>query len=520
MTRHARALAFTTACAVLGAADALAARETIRVGSKRFPENRLLAEIMAQALEAATDLTVERRVNLGGTQIAHAALVQGEIDLYPEYTGTGWAVVLNERDAVRDPLRVYLHVQREYESRFELTWLDPFGFSNGYALAVRTDVADRLGLETISDLAGAGESLVFGLSHEFLEREDGFAGLAPAYGLDLPNVRGMDHGLAFQAIDEGVIDVIDAWTTDGKLLRYDVRLLEDDRRFFPPYDCAPVARMETLARHPEIEPTLVRLAFSLSSRRMQELNHRVEVEKRSYEEVARGFLVEERWMAADGASAGAVPIRARGFLAFFWHRRAETLQLLLEHLYLTAVAVLLAAAVALPLGVLLTRVEIAAGPVIGLCGVLQTVPSLALLAFMLPVFGLGTGSALAALFLYALLPIVRNTYAGVRSVDAELVLAARAIGLYDRQILLLVQLPLATRTIMAGVRTSAVISVGVATLAAFIGAGGLGDPIVTGLQLDDTNLILSGAVPAALLAVAVDLALGRAEGRLAPRGSP
>ncbi|MDE0396088.1 MAG: ABC transporter permease [Gammaproteobacteria bacterium] len=193
---------------------------------------------------------------------------------------------------------------------------------------------------------------------------------------------------------------------------------------------------------------------------------------------------------------------------------------MLEHLSLTAIAVSLAILLSVPLGILLTRSEPVAAPVIGAIGVIQTIPSLALLAFMIPLpfLGLGARSAITALFLYALLPIVRNTYTGIREVDAELLDAGRGMGLSPGQILFRVELPLAMRTIMAGVRTSTVISIGVATLAAFIGAGGLGDPIVTGLQLNDTYLILSGALPAALLAIVVDFLLGRVEHRLIPRG--
>ena len=209
-----------------------------------------------------------------------------------------------------------------------------------------------------------------------------------------------------------------------------------------------------------------------------------------------------------------------GFWPFLWSRRGETMVLVGEHLWLTAIAVALAMLVAVPLGIALTRNESLATPVLGAVGVIQTIPSLALLAFMIPFPGLGLGarSAIAALFLYALLPIVRNTYTGIREVDGDLIEAGRGMGLTDRQILLKVELPLATRTIMAGLRTATVISIGIATLAAFIGAGGLGDPIVTGLQLNDSFLILSGAIPAAILALVVDFGLGRLERVLIPRG--
>jgi osmoprotectant transport system permease protein len=192
----------------------------------------------------------------------------------------------------------------------------------------------------------------------------------------------------------------------------------------------------------------------------------------------------------------------------------------MQHMWLTAMAVLLAIAVAVPLGIYLTRNERLSPGVLAAAGVVQTVPSLALLAFMIPIPGLGLGarSAIAALFLYAVLPIIRNTYTAIKEVDADLLEAARGMGLKSGQILRRVELPLATRTIMAGIRTATVISIGIATLAAFIGAGGYGDPILTGLQLNDVPLILSGAIPAALLALVVDFILARVENRLVPRG--
>jgi osmoprotectant transport system substrate-binding protein/osmoprotectant transport system permease protein len=298
-------------------------------------------------------------------------------------------------------------------------------------------------------------------------------------------------------------------------------LLQDDRHFFPPYDAAPVARMDMLQRHPEVADVLEELSFRIDDAQMRRLNHRVEAGGGDFAKVAHDLLVEEGLLDPSQArpQGGGGP-EELGLAAFFWNNRAATVQRIGEHLLLTAMAVLLAILVSIPLGIGLTRREQLAAPVLGATGVIQTVPSLALLAFMIPVPGLGLGarSAVAALFLYALLPIVRNTYTGIREVDPDLVEAARAMGLTDGQILWHVQLPLATRTIMAGIRTSTVISIGVATLAAFIGGGGLGDPIVTGLQLDNINMVLSGAIPAALLALLVDGGLGRLERRLVPKG--
>ncbi len=506
--------ALAALCAMLTAGPAAAA--DLVVGSKNFTENRILAEMMAQLIEAHTDLEVERRTNLGGTMVVFAALQSGDIDLYPEYTGTGWAIVL-KRQGTRDALETYVTVAREYQARYGLIWLSPFGFENSYAIAVRDDVADRLSLRRISDLTPHLSTLRLGLSHEFLRREDGWPGLARAYQFPAAATpTGMEHGLAYEAIDSGRIDIVDTWTTDGKLARFDVTVLEDDHQFFPPYDCAPVIRQGTLAAHPEVGPLLARLAFKIDNRRMQRINALVEAEGLSFAAAAHRFLDEAGLLQA-GAAAKSAPTPA----AAPTPTGTPLAQLLLTHVWLTFLALLLAALGGIPLGLWLTRHPRFAGPVIGATGVIQTVPSLALLAFMIPIPGLGLGSrsAVLALFLYALLPIVRNTYTGVTEVDADIVDAARGMGLTDRQRLVLVELPLASRTIMAGIRTSAVIGIGIATLAAFIGAGGLGDPIITGLQLNDTAMVLRGAVPAALLAVVADVALGLVERRLAPPGT-
>lgn len=489
----------------------------IVVGSKEAAESRILAEIMAQTIAAHTGLPVRLADGLGGTLLVFSALRAGEIDLYPEYTGTGWSVVL-QRTGTADPLTTYATVADAFRRQHDLHWLSPFGFSNSYALAVPRPLAEELGLRTISDLLPHASTLAAGFSHEFLRREDGWPGLAAAYGLSFASVRGIQHGLALAALENGDLQVVDAWTTDGKLLRYDVTVLEDDEGFFPPYHGAPLVRGELLARHPEVGDALALLAFRLGQARMQHLNAQVELHGHSFRDVARTFLLEEGLLEDDGrAVEAAAPGGRRGdLLAFVRSRVGVTLRLAGEHLLLTLAAVLAAIAVAVPLGIGLTRRPALARGVLGAAGVVQTIPSLALLAALLPLLGLGAAPALVALFLYALLPIVRNTTTGIREVDPDLVKAARGMGLTDGQVLRLVELPLATHTIMAGVRTATVISIGVATLAAFVGAGGLGEPIVTGLALDSPRLVLAGALPAAALAIVVDLLLERVETALSP----
>ncbi|MBK04424.1 MAG: amino acid ABC transporter permease [Deltaproteobacteria bacterium] len=492
----------------------------IAIGSKNFTENRLLAEIMAQLIEAHTDIKVKRKPNLGGTLVVFKALRSKHIDIYPEYTGTGWSIQLRKKTKVRDGLQAYSTVSFAFRRKFGLRWLSPFGFNNSYALAMSEKKANKLNIKSISDLLPHAKTLRVGVSHEFLKREDGYIGLSKFYGLKLSNIRGMEHGLAYEALRSGRIDVVDTWTTDGKLSKFKVRMLRDDRHFFPPYDAAPLVREDTLKKYPKLSPLLNKLAFRLPDKKMQQLNAKVE-NGGSFAKVAQDFLRSEKLLGKGVKVIVDNGARKKGFLTFIVARRAETMKLVGQHLYLTFVAVLLAILFSVPLGIFLTRYESLSSLIMNVVGVIQTIPSLALLAFMIPIPGLGLGarSAIMALFLYALLPIVRNTYTGIKSIDPNLIEAARAIGLKDMQILWLVELPLATRTIMAGIRTATVISIGVATLAAFVGAGGLGDPIVTGLQLNDTNLILSGAVPAACLAIIGDALFGLLEKKLAPRGS-
>lgn len=496
------------------------AQDKVVIGSKTFAESRVLAELMAQMLEAHSKLDVERQYGLNGTMVCFEAIDSGQLDVYPEYTGTGVITILKRTGDFRDPLQTYLVAQRGFLKEYSLVWLSPFGFNNTYVMAVREPYALEHGLEKVSDLAKVQNEIRPGVSHEFLSRPDGFPGLSKAYGIDFPKASGIEHGLAYQAIANGKIDLIDGFSTDGELLRYKLKGLVDDKQFFPPYQAAPVVRQDLLDAHPEVADILNRLAFQVDEATMQRLNYQVQEEKIPIPEVVSSFLLDKGLIDEAQVVEGDGELKSQSFLQFMMGRWSKTLELTRQHIFLAMTSLLLAIAFGVPVGILITRYAPLSQPVLGLAGVIQTIPSIALLAFMIPVpgFGLGARSAIAALFLYALLPIIRNTYTGIQEVDQGLLEAARGMGLSDRQLLTIVELPLATNTIMAGVRTSAVINVGVATLAAFIGAGGLGDPIVTGLQLNDTPLILAGAIPAALLAIVVDQLLGLVEKVLSPKG--
>jgi osmoprotectant transport system permease protein len=480
---------------LLHGSAAVAADGVIRVGSKSFTESYILAEIAAQVIEQTGEARVERQLGLGGTGITYRAIVSGAIDLYPEYTGTLSHIILKDQGlGTAEAIRVRL-------AAFGLTISEPLGFNNTYALAVRADTADRLGLASIGDLTRHSQ-LTAVFSSGFLEREDGWPGLKRHYGLRLENVRVMEHALTYRALAAGEVDVMDVFSTDGQLERLRLRILKDDRRFFPDYSAVLLARRDMAERFPRTWARLREvLEGSLDDKRMSALNAMADLDGKSVPEVAAAFA---------GAAQPASPRRA-GMMA-------EIYALTLDHLVLVLVALTAAIIVGMPMGIAAARFRRAGQVELGAIGMLQTVPALALLVFMIPLFGIGKGPALVALSLYALLPIVRSTYAGLAAIDRHLVEIAFVLGLGKLARLVRIELPLASISIMAGIKTSAVMTVGTATLAAFIGGGGYGTLIVRGLALDDTATILAGAAPAAVMAVAFH-ALFELLDRLAiPRG--
>jgi osmoprotectant transport system permease protein len=486
------------------------------VASKPFAESFVLAEMFAQLLEAR-GFVVDRQLGLGATEIAFAALRRDQIDVYPEYTGTGLLAILGE-DPQGTSADVYRRVAAVFRERWGIRWLPPLGFENTYAIAVRPGTADSLGLSTLTDLAREGAALTAGLSPDFIGRTDGLPGLRAAYGLFPGEVRALVQAVKYQALAEGAVDVIDGYATDGQIARFGLTVLEDDRDFFPPYDAGALVSRRLAEEEPTAVAALVELSGLIDGPAMRELNRRVEVDGEDVAAVAADAL---RGLGLVGAASGdGARARASGgsFARYLWDRRTETLTETRRHLLLVLTSLAAGALVAIPLGLALERRRSVAEGTIRAVGLLQTIPSIALLAFMIPLLGIGVMPAITALFLYSLFPMVRNTYTGVRDVDASAVESARALGMTEGQLLLYVRLPLAAPVIMAGVRTAAVINVGTATLAAFIGAGGLGDPIVAGLALSDTRMILAGAVPAAVLAFAVDGLLGAAERAASPRG--
>jgi osmoprotectant transport system permease protein len=487
----------------------------IVVASKPFAESFVLAEMFAQLLEAR-GFAVDRRPGLGATEIAFEALRRGDIDVYPEYTGTGLLAILGE-DPPASRGEAYGRVASVFNERWGVRWLPPLGFENTYAIAVRPETADSLGLATLTDLARAGRTLIAGLSPDFIGRSDGLPGLRTTYGFEPEQVRALLQAIKYQALEAGEVDVIDGYGTDGQIARYGFRVLEDDRSFFPPYDAAALIGAR-LADTPGAVAALTELSGRLTESAMRELNRRVEIGGEDVADVSADALralglidVGRRSAVEDAAPRGSL-------VSYLWERRGDTLTQTRRHVLLVLLSLAAGAVVAIPLGLALERAGGTAEWVIRAVGLLQTIPSIALLAFMIPLLGIGVTPAVAALFLYSLFPMVRNTYTGVTAADPAAVDSARSLGMTEWQLLRYVRLPLAAPVIMAGVRTAAVINVGTATLAAFIGAGGLGDPIVAGLALTDTRMILSGAIPAAALALIVDGLLGVTERRVASKG--
>jgi osmoprotectant transport system permease protein len=463
---------------VTAVAASSADADPVRVGSKSFTESYVVAEIAAQVLEAAGAGPVERRVGLGGTGIAYRAVAHGSVDFYPEYTGTISRAILKDPgvesvEAIRTALRPR-----------GLTISGPLGFENTYALAVRADLARRLGLERISDLARHPE-LTGAFTSGFLEREDGWPGLRRHYDLRLASVRAIEHALAYQALASATVDVIDIFSTDGRLTRGGVVVLRDDRRFFPAYAAVLLARSDFVEREPGAWAALERaLVGRLDTPAMTRLNALADLDGRSARQVAARFLGREVTDAEERARL----LRELGTLT-------------LEHLGLVAAAVTLAVLVGLPLGILAARSALLGQAELMAVGVLQTIPALALLCFMIPLLGIGTLPALVALFLYALLPVVRATHTGLATLDRQLLEIADVVGLGGWRRLARIELPLASVNVLAGIKTAAIWTVGTATLAAFIGGGGYGTLIVRGLALDDATTILAGAIPAALMAL-------------------
>jgi len=468
---------------------------SITVGSKGFTESVILGE-MLRHLARQTGIEAHHQRQLGGTRVLWNALLSGEIDAYPEYSGT-----LLQEILVKENLQTEAELKRALAAR-GLRMTPPLGFNNTYAIGMKAELAERLKLQTISDLKNHPE-LVMGFSNEFMDRADGWPGLLQGYQLPQQNVRGLDHNLAYRGIESGTLQITDLYATDAEIAYYKLRTLEDDLNHFPVYNAVILYRADVEQRAPEVAAMFNRLAGRIDAPTMSRMNAQVKLNSEPESAVAAGFLKQTLNLDVDYQIQTA------------WQRFLKHTG---EHLVLVGISLSAAILFAVPLGILAARRKRLGSIVLGVAGILQTIPSLAMFVFMIPLLGIGGPPAIMALFLYSLLPIIRNTYAGLKDIPPAIVESAQALGLPSRARLRIVELPLATRAILAGIKTSAVINVGTASLSALIGAGGYGQPILTGIRLDDIGLILQGAIPAAVLALLVQGVFELIERGLLPKG--
>jgi len=463
--------------------------QRIVVGSKKFTESYVLGEIAKTTLQNA-GFAAEVRQGMGGTIILWQALQGGKITLYPEYTGTIDEEILKTKQPLSTDQMGALLRQRGVGMTGEL------GFNNTYALVMRRDRAAKLGIGKISDLRNHPD-LSLGLTHEFLDRQDGWAPLSARYGLQMPNVRGIDHALGYAALANGSIDLKDAYSTDARIAENDLVVLDDDLHFFSQYKAVFLYRLDMDRRAVAALETLV---GTIDEARMTRLNSEAERTK--------------NYALAAALYFGQKPVSLSNDLIGNIERWT------LRHLELVGASLFLGIIAGIPLGIRASRPGPVSNFILATSGVIQTIPSLALLALLvpLPFFGISPVTAIFALFLYSLLPIVRNTATGLQDIPTAVRESAAALGLEPHAQLWKVFLPLASRTILAGVKTSAIINVGTATLAALIGVGGLGEPIISGLNLNDYSTILQGAIPAALLALLVQFFFDGLDRVFVPKG--
>jgi len=494
-------IAFASAAVVLAA-------PTLNVGSKRFTESYILGEILKQTVQSAGETSATHSQGLGNTAIVLNALTTGSIDVYPEYTGTIAKEIL-KLDGV--PSLAELNAKL---APMGLAVAIPLGFNNTYALAMRADDARRRNIARLSDLK-AHSDVRLGLSQEFIGRADGWPGLKRTYELPFDTPRGLDHGLAYEAIAGGQVDAIDIYSTDAKLEKYGLTVLEDDRKYFPRYDAVLLYRADLPQRLPNTWAALAKLEGTIDDASMRQMNAAAELEGKDFAAVAAGFLIRQPVASKSVASA-----RVDG-LEEFWRKLfgPDFGRLTLEQLGLVFLSLGASIVIGIPLGILAAKRPTMEGLIIGATGVVQTIPSLALLAVLIPLTGrIGAVPAYIALALYALLPIVRNTHAALTQISRGMIQAAQSLGMRPGTILQEIELPLAATTILAGIKTSAVINVGTATIAAFIGAGGYGERIVTGLALNDHAMLLAGAIPAAVMALLIERGFRYGERWLIPAG--
>ena len=467
-------------------------QKKIVVGSKIFTEGYLLSELIAQKLEQKGFL-VERRFGLGGTGILFEAVASEVIDIYPEYTGTISKSLLDESETIKN---YNVLSQKLFDMGYEIS--KSFGFNNTYALAMRQDTAEKMQVSKVSHLK-AHPNLQVAFSHEFLNRQDGYPGLQQTYNLNFSNIRGIQHALAYNALSSNQIDLTDIYSTDAKVQSLGLKVLDDDLSFFTEYLPVALVKKGFKEKFPGAWASIQSLENSIDESTMINMNSKVDIDKIPYEKVIADFIQPSS------------SFQTRSLFS-------RVMQRTQEHILLVLIALFFSLLIGFPLGIIATENTILEKIILNITSLVQTIPSLALLCFLIPFFGIGEISALIALILYGLLPIVINTFTGIKNIDNKHNEVASALGLSWWESLIYIKIPIASPSILAGIKTSVIIGIGTATLSALIGAGGYGVPIMTGLALTDTSKIFEGAIPAAMMAIFANIILEQTNKILIPKG--
>ena len=489
------------------------------IGSKIFTENILLGEIIAQLLEQNYGFQITRKFNMGGTKLLFDALKTGSIDLYPEYTGTGYAMILKESKKL-SPQATYTFVQKKFLKKYQMLWSPPLGFENTYVLALRKNDSRFKNVSLNSDLEHLDFPLKIASEHEFTERKDGWKLFKQSYKLKKATILSLNPSLMYTAIDNNKVDIIVSYSTDGRIQNYQLKTLKDDKNFFPSYLASYLTTKRLIKSQPELKEAFQALEGQISPQEMRELNRQVEQLKKSLPEVASHFLLKKDLLKdiENKTKAQSLSLSQESLLSYYYKKRGYFFKILKEHLILVFTALFLALLFSFPLSLWAVYNKRVEKLLFFFVNILQTIPSMALLGALIPFLGIGFTPAITALFIYSLLHLIRNIFEGIKNIDSHSVEVSAGIGLNQWQTLRNIQIPLAMPIIIAGVRTALILLVGTATLAAFIGAGGLGDPIFRGIATLDSRLIFMGAVPACVLALFLDKSLNLVEKLLISKG--
>lgn len=468
--------------------------DSVVLGTKIFTESYILGEIAAQKIENSSQISIVRKPGMGSTGVLFQSLKSGAIDIYPDYTGTIAETIL------KNPKLKSIEEINLALDALGLTISGSLGFNNTYALAVSESVAKKYDLDKISDLEKIGPAIRVAFSYEFMNRQDGYRGMVQRYPIHFApeHIKSMEHSLVYQAISEGAVDLIEVYSTDANIQKYKLHVLKDNLNYFPAYRAVWVARKDFVDHHPDEWKSLTSLEGKIDEDKMISLNALADLEKISFSEIASKFLGSKRTSSQNGLHE--IPQRTS------------------EHLFLVLSSLIFSILVGIPLGIFAARHRRGGQLILLFSALVQTIPALALLCFLIPVFGIGLKPALVALCLYSLLPVVLNTFTAIESLDKKHLENAKAFGMTPLQILFRIELPLGSPIILAGVKAATIVSVGTATLAALVGAGGYGALIVSGLSLNDIPSILSGAIPAAIMALIAHLIFGIIGKWIVPRG--